>query len=166
MTGHSRTIARGFTLVELVAVIVVLGVLAGVAVPKYLDFSSRARVSRIAEDLGILHRSLWAYNRDTGLWPPDTTVWGQELPELQPYFMMNPFANRNALGGQYDWNPHTPQHHIGMANWSSTSPSQTEREAVMTQVDQFIDDGNLNSGLLRRAAWSTDAYAFYMWPLP
>ena len=34
--------SRGFTLVELVAVIVVLAVLAGIAIPKYFDYSNRA----------------------------------------------------------------------------------------------------------------------------
>ncbi|MCX5691737.1 MAG: prepilin-type N-terminal cleavage/methylation domain-containing protein [Planctomycetota bacterium] len=33
--------SRGFTLVELVAVIVILAVLAGVAIPKYFDYSNR-----------------------------------------------------------------------------------------------------------------------------
>ncbi len=38
---------RGFTLVELVAVIVVLAILAGVAIPKYFNYATNARSSAV-----------------------------------------------------------------------------------------------------------------------
>lgn len=47
-----KTLARGFTLIELVAVMVVLAVLAGVAVPKFLDYSDRAKSSALEGTLG------------------------------------------------------------------------------------------------------------------
>ena len=43
---------RGFTLIELVAVIVVLAILAGVALPKYFDYASQARESACKGILG------------------------------------------------------------------------------------------------------------------
>ncbi len=39
---HTRS-RRGFTLVELIAVIVVLAVMAGIAIPKYIDSSVKAK---------------------------------------------------------------------------------------------------------------------------
>lgn len=47
-----KTLASGFTLIELVAVMVVLAVLAGVAVPKYLDYADRAKSSALEGTLG------------------------------------------------------------------------------------------------------------------
>ena len=44
--------ARAFTLVELVAVIVVLAILAGVAIPKYIDYSANAKSSATKGILG------------------------------------------------------------------------------------------------------------------
>jgi prepilin-type N-terminal cleavage/methylation domain-containing protein len=48
-TTHTR---KGFTLIELIAVIVVLAILAGVALPKYFDYSSQAKVSAVKGALG------------------------------------------------------------------------------------------------------------------
>jgi prepilin-type N-terminal cleavage/methylation domain-containing protein len=43
---------RAFTLIELIAVIVVLAILAGVAIPKYFDYSANAKASATKGTLG------------------------------------------------------------------------------------------------------------------
>ncbi len=50
-----KQVQRGFTLIELVMVIVIMGVLAAVAIPKFVDLSSDAKVAAtqgIAGSLG------------------------------------------------------------------------------------------------------------------
>lgn len=42
----------GFTLIELIAVIVVLAILSGVAIPRYIDYTARARESAVKGTLG------------------------------------------------------------------------------------------------------------------
>ena len=45
MSRKSISNEKGFTLIEIIAVLVILGILAAVAVPRYLDMQGQARIS-------------------------------------------------------------------------------------------------------------------------
>ena len=48
----------GFTLIELVMIIIILGILAAVAIPKYVDLTNEARTATIKGGLGGI-KSAW-----------------------------------------------------------------------------------------------------------
>ncbi|MDD4051187.1 MAG: prepilin-type N-terminal cleavage/methylation domain-containing protein [candidate division Zixibacteria bacterium] len=66
----------GFTLIELVIIIVVLGILAAIAVPKYQDITSDAREASCRNALGALRSgvTIWyanaAVKTGAATWPP------------------------------------------------------------------------------------------------
>ncbi|MCU0688433.1 MAG: type II secretion system GspH family protein [Phycisphaerales bacterium] len=55
---NARSTRKAFTLVELIAVIVVLAILAAVAVPRYFDYTDRARTSSVQGIVGNVRSAL------------------------------------------------------------------------------------------------------------
>ncbi len=53
--------AKGFTLIELMVVIVIIGVLAAIAIPKFMDASVKAKVSEIPTVLASYEHGELAY---------------------------------------------------------------------------------------------------------
>ncbi|WP_321372480.1 prepilin-type N-terminal cleavage/methylation domain-containing protein [uncultured Desulfuromusa sp.] len=61
--------SKGFTLFELLAVMVIMSILASIAVPSYKRSQIKARESALAEDLYQMRRSIDAFFADNGLYP-------------------------------------------------------------------------------------------------
>jgi len=58
---------NAFTLVELVAVMVVLAILAGVAIPKYFDYADRAKTSSVEGTLGGVRSAMASFLADSSI---------------------------------------------------------------------------------------------------
>ena len=61
----------GFTLLELLVVMTIIGILAAIAVPALRDSPQRARESALKEDLFTMRSVIDQYHGDKGIYPPD-----------------------------------------------------------------------------------------------
>jgi general secretion pathway protein G len=61
----------GFTIVELLIVVAIVGVLAGVAWPAYSDRREKVRVRKAIDDMVILSFLINNYRLEEGVYPPD-----------------------------------------------------------------------------------------------
>ena len=64
-----RPVQKSFTLVELLLVVVILGVLAAIVLPKFSGVSGRSRVSAAQTQLSIFKTALDAFEVDMGYYP-------------------------------------------------------------------------------------------------
>jgi prepilin-type N-terminal cleavage/methylation domain-containing protein len=66
--------AKGFTLVELMVVIVIVGILAAVAIPKFMDASHKAKASEFPTMLTSIYTGEQAYNAENGSFAADLST--------------------------------------------------------------------------------------------
>lgn len=64
------TTRSGFTLIELVIVLAIIGILLGLAIPQYQTAAKRAREAVLKENLFILRKIINQYHLDKGQYPP------------------------------------------------------------------------------------------------
>ncbi|MCK4659101.1 MAG: type II secretion system protein [Phycisphaerae bacterium] len=77
MALSSRT-SRGFTLIEVLIVVVILGILAAVVVPQFSDASSDAKLDALQSNLNTIRSQLQLYKmQHNGSWPALATFTNQ-----------------------------------------------------------------------------------------
>lgn len=69
MNNHTKNKARGFTLLELLVVIVIIGLLAGYVGPKYFSQIGKSEVKVARAQIDAFEKALDQYRIDTGHYP-------------------------------------------------------------------------------------------------
>jgi general secretion pathway protein G len=67
--ADSRHASRGFTLLELLVVIVIIGLLAGIVVPRYFDTVSKSKAKIARAQMDSFEKALEQYRLDVGALP-------------------------------------------------------------------------------------------------
>jgi general secretion pathway protein G len=92
----SRPLHTGFTLLEVMVVVVIIGILAALVVPKIISRPDEARVIAAKQDIASLMQSLRLYRLDNQRYP--TTEQGLEALATKPASLPLP---RNWKNGGY-----------------------------------------------------------------
>lgn len=82
ISKQKRHLQKGFTLIELMVVVVILAILAAVAVPQFMDRPDEARMVKAKQDISSLSSALQLYKLDNYRYP--TTDQGLEALVTNP----------------------------------------------------------------------------------
>jgi general secretion pathway protein G len=115
LAARRNPVARAFTLIELIAVIVVLAILSGIAIPKYFDYAANAKASSCKGTLGGVRSAIanfYANSAVTG------TAGYPTLSNLTDYtstvrVMQEPIAA----------NPYNDLATVAAGSWAATPPT-------------------------------------------
>lgn len=70
MNYKSKSTSRGFTIVELLIVIVIIGILAALVIVAYTGIQNRAKNTKKISDVRQLQKIIELYHADNGRYPP------------------------------------------------------------------------------------------------
>lgn len=93
---------KGFTLVELMIVIIILAILTGIAIPSYMVLRDRARTSAAQSELKNVATALEVYNADNEAYP-DGADYATMAGQLETGGYMDPVPLEDPWGDDYTY---------------------------------------------------------------
>lgn len=134
----------GFTLVEIMIVVAIIGLLASLAIPSMRRAGSETRSARFAREIRNAGHAFVRFSFDHGEYPSDKMP-GQMADGMNAYLSGFHWGEDTVIGGQWDWDYEVFGIHAGV---SVNSPKWGDEQ--MQKVDEKIDDGNLGTGQFRK----------------
>ncbi len=125
----------GFTLVEIMVVVVIIGLLAAMALPAFQRVREKSIASRYANDFRQFESAFQRYATENGGWPPAGTLGA--IPAGMAGYLPTSFTDASPMGGGYQWSG--PSCYVVLRNSAAT-------DVLMQRVDALLDDGDLTTG--------------------
>lgn len=151
----------GFTIVELLIVIVVIAILATITIVAYNGFQMKSRATVVADNFGKIEKGLRLYGIDAGgSWPPEASFGLGENPNinniiaatsLKNYLQtIAPVAGYPSSTYVYDNDGDSDDFGDCGQDLDGINVRVTGTNSALAQaVDDSIDDGDLNCGRVR-----------------
>ena len=135
---------QGFTLVEIMIVVAIIGLLATLSVPAMLEAGTKTRARRFAREIRNAGHAFVQFAAENGDYPADKTP--AQMPDgMAAYLKDFPWFEETVIGGHWDWD-------FGQFGFrAGVSVHQPDwDDDHMARIDAVIDDGSLATGQFRK----------------
>jgi len=113
---------RGFTLIELMVTVALVGVLAAIALPSYTQWRNKAKNRQAAQDIAMMSTAIQAYFTDARAYPADLSAVGLNT-KLDPW------------GRAYQYLPAPANGHNGQRKDHALNPINSDFDLYSKGVD-------------------------------
>ena len=145
MTRTTPSRLAGFTLVEIMIVLVIIGLLAAMGIPALMRVKSQSQYTAAANDLRTFTAAFNTFSMEEGRWPAETAS-GVIPVGMEDRIKSASWAKTTLGGAHWDWQFAVSGITAGIA---MTDGDTTDSQ--LAEFDKLIDDGNINTGRFRRA---------------
>ena len=151
-----RAAQRGFTLVEILIVVVILGVLAAMVVPSVASAVEGSREQAFVSSVRSMYDGAVLYMSRTGLYLEDSSS-GTIPTGLGEFIDISDYEGGTPIGGVWDFEYNSMGITSGFGvHFDGTG--ETRDDAYMTEIDALFDDGDLTTGAFQQIA--SDRYYY------
>ena len=135
----------GFTLVEIMIAVLIIGLLATLSLPAFRRSRIAAQSNRFVSDLRTFSHAFENFSLQTGNWPAAAAS-GVVPTDMEEDIKVTVWrVPQNSVGGQWAWDRNDYGMAAGISVTGVTVPDQQ-----MERIDARIDDGDLTTGLFRK----------------
>ncbi len=147
--------ARGFTLVEILVVVVIISLLAMLSIPGLQMVQRRAKSSAVINDFRVFSTAFETYAHEHGSFPDEADA--AVVPAgMEAMLKTDSWQRVTPIGGHYNWENN--QMHFGVRYKAAIAITGTADAPLVLDVNQLldidkaIDDGDLYNGNFRLGA--------------